>query len=104
MAQFDVYQNNEPESNSAIPFLLDIQNELHETLTTRVVVPLVSIFAAKEELRKLCPKFKIHGRDVLMSTPEAASYPLKDLGPKLLSLTDHRDEILAAIDFLLSGF
>ncbi len=44
MAQFDVYENEEPESKDVIPFLLDVQHSLHRSLSTRTVVPLVSIF------------------------------------------------------------
>lgn len=104
MAQFDVYENEEPESKDVIPFLLDVQHDLHDSLSTRTVVPLVLIFSAKEAARKLCPRFDIEGRDVVMSTPEMAGYPVSDLRNKVSSLNDFRREILDAIDFLLNGF
>jgi toxin CcdB len=40
VAQFDVYENQEPESKESIPFLLDVQHELHRNLSTRTVVPI----------------------------------------------------------------
>jgi len=40
MAQFTVCRNKNPETRSAIPFLLDIQNNLLDDLETRVVIPL----------------------------------------------------------------
>ncbi|MBW2477395.1 MAG: CcdB family protein [Deltaproteobacteria bacterium] len=104
MAQFDVYENEEPESKDLIPFLMDVQHDLHNGLATRTVVPLVLIFSAKEEAKKLCPRFKIMGKDVVMSTPEIAGYPKRDLHNKVASLAENRTEILTAIDFLLSGF
>lgn len=104
MAQFDVYVNEEPESRVAIPFLLDIQHDLHDSLATRTVVPLVMIFSAKEVADKLCPRFNIEGQDVFMSTPEMAGYPASELRNRVLSLADCRGEILDAIDFLLNGF
>lgn len=104
MAQFDVYENDELESKNVIPFLLDVQHDLHKCLATRTVVPLVLIFSAKEETKKLCPRFKVMGKDVIMSTPEIAGYPERDLRHKVSSLAANRDEILAAIDFLLNGF
>lgn len=104
MAQFDVYENEEPESKDAIPFLLDVQHDLHDGLATRIVVPLVLIFSAKQVAKKLCPRFNIKGQDVAMSTPEMAGYPIKDLRNKVASLSDSRREILDAIDFLLNGF
>ena len=57
MAQFDVYENEEPDSKDIIPFLLDVQHDLHNGLATRTVVPLVLIFSAKEGGKKALPKF-----------------------------------------------
>lgn len=104
MAQFDVYENDEPKSKNSIPFLLDVQHDLHRNLATRTVIPLVLIFSADVEIKKLCPRFNLVGQDVMMSTPEIAGYPVYDLGSKVTSLAEHRTEILGAIDFLLSGF
>ena len=104
MAQFDVYENEEPGSRESIPFLLDVQHDLHRNLSTRSVVPLVSIFSSKGAIDKLCPRFKISGKDVFMSTPEIAGYPAKELCKKVTSLESHRSEIFNAIDFLINGF
>ena len=104
MAQFDVYENDDPESKTTIPFLLDVQHDLHKNLITRTVIPLVLIFSTDAELKKLCPRFNILGQDVSLSTPEVAGYPVSDLGRKVISLAGYRSEILGAIDFLLSGF
>lgn len=104
MAQFDVYENADPESNAVIPFLLDVQHDLHKKLATRTVIPLVPFFSADMEIKKLCPRFKVMGQDVAMSTPEMAGYPVCDLGIKVMSLAENRTEILGAVDFLLSGF
>lgn len=41
MAQFDVHANPNPSTQEEIPYLLDIQSDLLESLATRVVVPLV---------------------------------------------------------------
>ncbi len=38
MAQFTVCRNKNPQTSSAVPFLLDIQNDLLDDLETRVVV------------------------------------------------------------------
>lgn len=42
--------------------------------------------------------------DVALSTPEIAGYPVHDLGNRVMSLAEHRTEILGAIDFLLREF
>lgn len=104
MAQFDIYENIEPESKAIIPFLLDVQHDLHSNLATRTVIPLVATGSRQEAIAKLCPVINILGRAVVVSTPEIAGYPVRDLGDKVTSAAEHRSEILAAIDFLLSGF
>lgn len=104
MAQFDVYENEEPKSKKSIPFLLDVQHDLHRNISTRTIVPLVSIYSSNMAIDKLCPRFKISGKDVLMSTPEIAGYPAQELCKKVTSLDSHRSEIFNAIDFLINGF
>lgn len=104
MAQFDIYENNEPESKNNIPFLLDVQHDLHRNLTTRTVIPLFSIYSANDEIKKLCPVLNVMGTKVMMSTPEMAGYPVGELGLKVTSAANQRTEIINAIDFLLSGF
>jgi toxin CcdB len=39
-----------------------------------------------------------------MSTAERAGVTLNSLGEKVGSLKEHRNEIIAAIDFLITGF
>ena len=104
MPQFDVYVNEEPGSQKLIPFLLDVQHDLHSGLITHTVVPLVAVSSPKDVVAKLCPRFNVNGKDVYLSTPEIAGYPVKDLRKKIASLADERNDILAAIDFLLNGF
>jgi toxin CcdB len=50
MAQFTVCRNKNPQTRSAVPFLLDVQNDLLEDLETRVVVPLRPIAAMEPRL------------------------------------------------------
>jgi len=104
MAQFDLYQNSDPATSNFIPYLLDVQHQLHQSLVTRMVVPLIRSQMLQQELKKLCPCFSIQGEQLVMSTPEMAGYPVRDLGPAAGTLVDKRIDILTAIDFLLSGF
>ena len=41
MAQFDVYKNENELTNQKVPYLLDIQNDILDSINTRVVIPLV---------------------------------------------------------------
>ena len=101
MAQFDVYENTNEKTKSNIPYLLDIQNDILKNLSSRVVIPLV---ISKEAINFLNPKFVINEIDVILSTAELASIPIENLGNKICSLKDKREEIIGAVDFLVMGF
>ncbi|WP_456403373.1 CcdB family protein [Hydrogenimonas sp.] len=101
MAQFDVYENRNPKSRKQVPFFLNIQNDLHEGLATRIVVPLVKDL---EPITHLNPVFTVNGKDVVMVTQEMATVPMELCKMKVASLANKRDEIVAAIDFLVTGF
>jgi len=101
MAQFDVYENLNDKSRQNIPYLLDIQNDVLKNLSTRVVIPLV---ITNQSINFLNPKFTINQIDVILSTAELASIPMEILGNKICSLKDKREEIIGAVDFLVTGF
>ena len=103
MAQFDVYLNPNPGTRKTIPYLLDVQADLLDTLATRVVVPLVLIEEMGLAAKRLNPQFKIKGEAVVMSTAELAGVSTRSLGDKVASLKNKRDEIIAALDLLLTG-
>jgi len=103
MAQFDVYENPNPASSKNAPFLLDVQTELLDDLATRVVVPLVTSISMPKPGRHLNPAFKIGETMFLMSTAEIAGVSVKSLGSKVCSIKEYRNEIVAALDFLITG-
>ena len=104
MAQFDVFENPNEETNQAVPYVLDVQADLLDTLSTRVVIPLVAASTVGKAIKHLNPGFVIEGTEVFMSTAELAGVPVRSLGKKVSSLKDQRHEIIAALDFLFTGF
>ena len=104
MAQFDVFENPNEETNQAIPYLLDVQADLLDTLATRVVVPLVAASAMGKAIKHLNPELTIANATVFMSTAELAGVPVRAMGAKVTSLKDQRHEIIAALDFLFTSF
>jgi len=104
MAQFDLYTNPNPETNQSIPFLLDVQADFLSTLATRVVVPLYTIAALGKAATYLNPSFFIQQKTVVLSTAELAGVTISSLGDRVGSLKEHRQEIIAALDFLFTGF
>lgn len=103
MGQFDVYRNPNPATRKTLPFLLDVQADLLDDLATRVVAPLLIASELDQPAKHLNPKFKVEGKAVVMSTAELAGVPLKALGEKVASLKHKREEIIAALDFLITG-
>lgn len=104
MAQFDVHRNPNPATRNRIPFLLDVQAGLLESLATRVVVPLArpEVLGGKTAER-LTPAFEIEGRKLVMLTPELAGVPRKAFGERVASLAHERQAIVAALDLLFTG-
>ena len=103
MAQFDVYLNPNAATRKLIPYLLDVQADLLETLSTRVVVPLVLAEEMGLAAKYLNPQFKVKGAAVVMSTAELAGVSNRSLGDKVASLKNKRDEIITALDLLFTG-
>lgn len=101
MTQFDVYRNTNPSSFDEIPYLIDIQAELLNHLSTRMVIPLSSKAKA---LKHLNPIFTIENQEVVLMTQEMAGVEQSALGEKVISLSEYRSEIIGAIDFMISGF
>ena len=101
MAQFDVYRNTNPSTLDLYPYLLNIQNTLFSSLKTRLVVPLG---AGMSPVRHLNPLFEVEGRNVMMCTAEMAGIPLSSCGEVVANLSDKRNDILDAMDFLVNGF
>jgi len=103
MAQFDLYRNPNPETNAYIPYLLDVQAELLDVLATRVVVPLHTVESIPKPLRHLNPVIEFEGEQLVLSTGELAGIAASVLGQPAGSLSDHRSEIIAALDFVFTG-
>lgn len=104
MAQFAVYKNINPATSAAVPLLLDVQSDLLAELGTRVVVPLYAASAMQGKILKtLTPQFDIEGELYVMMTPQMAGIAQKQLGPMVADLTAQRDEIIAALDLLITG-
>ena len=67
MGQFKGYDNPSKASKRAYPYLLDIQSNLLEDLST-IVIPLCSMhFAEKAVITKLCPILEVKGKLLLPS-------------------------------------
>jgi toxin CcdB len=103
--QFTVYRNKSPRTKSTFPFLVDVQSDLLEQLQTRVVIPLTRTAGlAKKPLSQLMPSLTFDGESYVLMTPQLAGVARTELGTPAGSLAGERQAIVAAMDFLLTGY
>jgi len=104
MSQFDVYINPSKKSREAYPYIIDIQNALISDITTRIVVPLGKLnHFRNEQMDGLTPLIEYESEQYVLLTPQIASMPSKLLKDPVGSVESLRDEIIAAIDFAITG-
>lgn len=105
MAQFDVYPNRDPDSRTEYPRLKDLWADLLSDLATRVVAPLTPAGGREAKLLgTLTPELTVEGKRYAVITPQLAGIATKDLGARVASLATHRDDVIAALDLLITGF
>ncbi|MFO6425048.1 CcdB family protein [Motilimonas sp. KMU-193] len=104
MPQFSLYQNNDKSTATAYPYFVDVQSEMLDTLNTRLVIPLTPVeMLEKKAPTHLCPVIHIDEGDFVVLTHQMASIPTKTLCDPVNELSAFRNEIVAAIDFLITG-
>ncbi len=104
MAQFDVFKNKNRSTKTLYPYLLEVQSNLLSELQTTVVIPLtVENNYSGEKLKTLHPVFEIMGKQYLSITTLIAGIERSNLGEKISSLSESRDEIISALDFMITG-
>ncbi|MEO0444140.1 MAG: CcdB family protein [Pseudomonadota bacterium] len=86
------------------PLLLDIQSNLLEELRTTIVIPLSpSSISRSSAITKLCPLIDIEGKSYVAMTQQIAGVDRSALGKEAYDLSAYRSEIIAALDFVISG-
>jgi toxin CcdB len=105
VTQFAVYRNKNPRTKSTFPLLVDVQSDLLEPLSTRVVIPLTKVAGlAKKPVSHLTPTVPFDGDAYVLMTPQLAGIARADLGTQAGTLVGEREKIMSAVDFLLMGF
>ena len=103
MAQFDVYRNDNADTYKIYPYLLDVQSNALSSLPTRTVIPLARPSYFAKTVTILNPKVTVDHVEVVVSTAQLASVDIRIFGSKVASLIALRDDIVAAIDLLISA-
>ncbi|WP_024889288.1 CcdB family protein [Luteimonas huabeiensis] len=101
MAQFDVHRNP-GRLKIAIPYVVVVQSAIFDASRHRVVAPLVSRQEAVALNPRFNPVFVVEGREVVLHPLEMTAIPAERLGEPVASLAAHGDDIIAAVDELLT--
>ena len=102
--QFSVFENPSPRMREVYPYVVDVQSDLLSALATRMVVPLaVTTLGAHELPRRLCPVFTVNDKPLMLVPFEAAPLDKRLLRAEIASVQNRSQEIIAAMDAVLSG-
>ncbi|MCA0271130.1 MAG: CcdB family protein [Proteobacteria bacterium] len=99
MARYDLYRA--PEGPG---WWLDVQADVLDALSTRVVVPILPEAQAPVPAKRLNPVFEIEGSRAVMVTQFLSAVPLRVMGRPVGSLAEKADEIGVALDMVFLGF
>ena len=99
MAQFDIYRRRD----GGLEFLLDLQDEMLENLSTRVVAPLAPLATVGPPMKTLNPQISVGGVQYVLLTHLLAAIPTGALGELAGSARPQGAEIIGAINLLFTG-
>lgn len=97
MARFDVYRLGKA-------LVVACQADLHDQLPTRFVIPLQPAMAQYPAKQSLNPYILIDDEAFVLATEHASAVRASLLGKPIGSAREYRDEIVRALDFLITGF
>lgn len=108
MKQFNLYANEDKDTSQAYPYFVDVQNNMLDSLKSRVVIPIILLEKSKTPRtnlypQNLCPVIEIGHKKCVLMTHQMTSVSVQMLKSEEGSLSKYRDEIVAAIDFLVTG-
>jgi toxin CcdB len=104
MAQYDVYANPSSSGSTGIPYVVVIQSDLLDALSTRLTVPLAVAAGATKVPAVLCPLITVKGQRLHALAHFAAPLPVKALRRAVDNVAGQAHVLVSAIDAVLSGF
>jgi toxin CcdB len=104
MAHFDVYPNPAVAERKHTPYLLDLQNDYIDGLSTRVVAPLRKAAAFGPRARNLNPMFTVSDEDLVLDASTLGALPVSLLRKPVANLRGARVPIQEALDTLFGNF
>ncbi len=104
MSQFVVYKNTNKNTSNAYPYFIDLQCDLLSGLNSGLVAPLTPAHLLEHKTPShLCQIIKLEHEDFVVLTHQMASVSPKLLSDAVADMSLYRDELVTAIDFLITG-
>ena len=105
MPHLDVYLNRDARTAKSRPYVVELQSSLLDKLPTTVIAPLARPQSIDRlSIMRLNPSVSIKGTALILLTQDLAAIPRILLKSPVANLSPQRDEIVAALDFLFTGF
>lgn len=101
--QFDVFHNPILRARRAMPFVALLQADAVETGQERVVAGAAEKSGNLSPYRRLTPGVIIQDKEYLLLVQSMTNLPASLLRNPIGSIATHRDEIVAALDWLFLG-
>ncbi len=102
MARYCIYNLKD----NKVSYVLDVQTNILDDLSTVVVIPLITKKDGSEEvIDRLKPIIEIDGSDYILMTTDISAFPRKALGDFVCNIEDDYSlKVIEALDFLFQGF
>lgn len=103
--QFNVYRNPSLSTNKHLPYYIIIQDDCHEDLSTRVIIPLMRSRKIPIWHGHLAPEVNIDFDRLLIYAPMITNINNAKINEKdfVCNLRHARQDVIAAIDCLLTN-
>jgi len=101
--QFDVFENPIPKARKAYPFVAVLQSDVADTGRDRIVAPLAPGGRLAGTVGRLTPRVMVGGVEHVLFVHYMATLPTDGLRTPRGRLIAHRDDIVAALDYLFLG-
>ena len=104
MARYDVYANPEASERKQTPYLLDVQNDYIDALTTRVVIPLRREAAFGPRARNLNPSIAVGADNVVLDTASMGAVLTSELRRPVANVRQESAAVQEALDTLFGAY
>jgi toxin CcdB len=103
MAQYDVFANPSRSAAEGIPYVVVIQSDLLNALSTRMTMPLALFDKAAKVPPVLCPVIVVKGKRMHALAHYSAPLPAKSLRRPVDNVVAQASALVSAMDAVLSG-